>query len=326
MKGVRKYIILLILGSAAFAALFAFLGYRAFHASNEIATETVFLVQGGQGLIRTSRLLSEAGLILDKNIFKVGVMINGQERNLKAGEFLIPANQSMTEIMEILVKGEVIQHSLTIVEGWTSYQIVEYLNAIENLSDAIEALPIEGSIMPESYHYTHNASRYDILMRMQQSQLVLLDEIWKMRDPGLPIHSIEEAIILASIIERETGIAAERAHIAGVFINRLRRNIRLQSDATIIYGIDRKGFLDRGLRRSELADKDNPYNTYQKSGLPPSAIAHPGRASIEAVLHPMDTDDIYFVADGTGGHVFAETLAQHERNVVQWRKIERSRK
>jgi peptidoglycan lytic transglycosylase G len=326
MRGIRKYIILLLAGSVIFMALFAFLGYRAFHAPSEVSEETVFLVPGGQGLIRTARLLEEKGLISNRDIFKIGVMLKGEERNLKAGEFLIPARQSMDQLMAILVKGEVIQHTLTIPEGWTSFQITEYLNGIENLSDTIEAPPIEGSILPETYHYTHGTSRFDLLSRMQEQQLVLLDQLWDHRDPDLPFDSIDEAIILASIVERETGLPEERAHIAGVFINRLRRSIRLQSDPTIIYGIDPKGFLERGLRRSELDDRENPYNTYQINGLPPTAIAHPGRASIEAVLHPMQTDDVYFVADGTGGHVFAKTLNEHRKNVVQWRRIENERR
>lgn len=324
MQGIRKYVIFLIVGSAVFAALFAFLGYRAFHAPNKTLNESVFLVPQGQGVIRTARLLHERGLISDQDIFKAGVMIKGQERNLKAGEFLIPPEQSMSNILSILVKGDVIQHSLTIPEGWTSWQIAEYLNTIENLTDLIDVLPAEGSLLPESYNYTYGTSRLTLLSRMQEQQQILLNQLWKNRDPGLPFDTITDAIILASIVERETALPHERAHIAGVFVNRLRRNIRLQSDPTIIYGIDRKGFLDRGLRRSEIENKDNPYNTYQINRLPPSPIAHPGRASIEAVLHPMETNDIYFVADGTGGHVFAETLAQHKRNVRAWRKIEAS--
>lgn len=325
MHGIKKYIILLLIGSAAFAALFLYLGYRSFHAPHN-NMEQVFLVPAGQSLIKTSRILQEQGLITHKEIFKLAVILNDADRKLKAGEFLIPANISMKNIMDILVKGDVIQHKITIVEGWTSWQIVKYLNEIDNLKDIIKELPIEGSIMPESYLYSHNDSRFDILMRMQNNQQQLLDILWQERSDNLPIYNIDDAVILASIVEKEAAIADERAHIAGVFINRINKNMRLQSDPTIIYGIDRKGFLERGLKRSEIQDKDNPYNTYQIRGLPPTAIAHPGRASIQAVLHPMKTNDIYFVADGTGKHVFAETLKQHETNVRQWRKIESSRK
>lgn len=326
MRGIKKYIILLVAGSVIFMTLFAYLGYRDFHNPNENITETAFLVPKGQSLIRTARLLHQAELITNQDIFKVGVMLKGQQRNLKAGEFLIQAKSSMDNILNVLVKGDVIQHSLTIPEGWTSYQITEYLNGIENLKDSIDELPLEGSILPETYHYTHGTSRFDLLMRMQESQMNLLDQIWNGRAEGLPFDTVEEAIILASIVERETGKPEERPHVAGIFINRLNRNIRLQTDPTLIYGIDRKGFLDRGLKRSELEDASNPYNTYQINGLPPTAIAHPGKASIEAVLHPMETEDIYFVANGTGGHAFAKTLAEHTKNVAKWRKIEAANK
>ena len=325
MQGIKKYIILLFAGSVLFWALFAYMGYHVFHLEGDKNNDSVFLVPSGQGLIRTARLLEEEGLISNQDFFKVGVMLFGEERNLKAGEFSIPANSSMQNIMDILVKGEVIQHSLTIVEGWTSYQIAEYLNELYTLSDPIEMLPAEGSILPETYNYTYGTSRRDLLSRMQESQTKLIDELWNDRNPDLPFDTIEEAIILASIVERETGLPEERAHVAGVFVNRMKRGIRIQSDPTIIYGISPKGFLDRGIRRSELKDKENPYNTYQIDGLPPTPIAHPGRASIEAVLNPMQTDDIYFVADGTGGHAFAATLAEHQRNVANWRKIERKR-
>lgn len=326
MGGFKKYIILLLAGSVIFMALFAYLGYSAFHDPNEVTEETIFNVPAGQGLIRTARLLEEGGLITDREIFKIGVMLKGQERSLKAGEMLIPAGQSMNDIMEILVRGDVIQHSLTIPEGWTSYQIVEYLGELFRLTGEIETLPPEGSLLPETYNYTLGTSRVELINRMQRDQNAVLAELWEKRVPDLPIHSVEEAMILASIVEKETGLAEERPHVAGVFINRLRRGMRLQSDPTIIYGITHKGFLDRGLRRSEIADANNPYNTYQIDGLPPTPIAHPGRASLEAVLNPMETDDLYFVADGTGGHAFASTLAEHERNVANWRRIEASQR
>lgn len=325
MGGIKKYIILLVVGSVIFMALFAYLGYRAFHNPNEVTEETIFVVPTGQGLIRTARLLEENGLISDREIFKIGVMLKGQERNLKAGEFLIPQEQSMKDIMDVLVKGEVIQHSLTIPEGWTSYQIVEYLGELFRLTGEIETLPPEGSLLPETYNYTLGTSRLELIKRMQRDQGIVINQLWATRNPDLPIYSIEDAIILASIVEKETGLAAERPHVAGVFVNRLKRGMRLQSDPTIIYGITHKGFLDRGLRRSEINDPENPYNTYQIDGLPPTPIAHPGRASLEAVLNPMETDDLYFVADGTGGHVFAKTLAEHQRNVANWRRIEAAR-
>lgn len=322
MRGITKYIILLFSGSIIFFIIFAYLLYQAFHISSQVNFDSVFFVPEGQGLTLTSRYLEEKKLISNSDIFRFGVMFKGEDNNLKAGEFLIPAQQSMDQIMKILVQGEAIQHSLTIPEGWTSYQIVEYLNNIENLSNTVEKLPLEGSILPETYNYIHGASRIDVLKRMQEQQRSLLKVLWSARDPDLPLENINEVIILASIVERETGLSDERSHIAGVFINRLRRSIRLQSDPTVIYGINKKGFLSRGLKRSELNDSNNLHNTYKIDGLPPTPIAHPGRASIQAVLNPMLTDDIYFVADGTGGHAFAVSLDEHQKNVREWRKIE----
>ncbi|PCJ41919.1 MAG: aminodeoxychorismate lyase [Alphaproteobacteria bacterium] len=325
MTGIRKYIILLIIGSALFAALFFYLGYEKFHATGPIVQEEIYFLPKGQGVIRTAWELEQNGYITDQNIFKLGVKLSGFERDLRAGEFAIPAYSSMFDIMMILSSGKVVQHRLTIVEGWTSWQIVNYLNSLENLTGQILDLPREGSILPETYHYTRNTDRHEIIRRMQVRQLDLMDEIWDQRTADLPFVSVEDALILASIVEKETAVDHERAHIAGVFINRLRKNMRLQTDPTVIYGIDRRGFLDRPIRKSDLKS-DNPYNTYRFKGLPPTPIAHPGRASIEAVLHPLETDDLYFVADGTGGHAFARRLRDHLKNVKKWRRLEKERK
>jgi len=324
MKGMGKYIILLMMGSAGFAALFFYLGYRSFYQPGSIAQEVVYDLPTGQGLIRTAWQLENLGLVSSQKIFKVGVKLSGFERNLQAGEFAIPAESSMFDIMMILSSGEVIQHRLTIVEGWTSWQIADYLNGIENLKDPLTDLPREGSILPDTYQYTKNTPRHDLIRMMQGRQLDLLDEIWEKRAADLPLFSMEDALILASIVEKETAVAHERAHIAGVFINRLRKNMRLQTDPTVIYGIDRRGFLDRPIYKSDLK-ADNPYNTYRIRGLPPTAIAHPGRASIEAVLQPLKTKDLYFVADGTGGHAFARSLREHQKNVKKWRRIEQGK-
>ena len=325
MSGMRKYIILLLMGSVAFAALFFYLGYESFHESGPLEQDNVYFLPKGQGVIRTAFELERQGFITNQNIFKLGVKISGYERRLQAGEFLIPAGSSMFDIMMTLSSDKVIQHRLTIVEGWTSWQIVDYLNAIENMTNAITDLPREGSILPETYLYTKNTDRHEVIRRMQMRQRDLLESIWEKRDKGLPFQSVEEAIILASIVERETAIEQERAHIAGVFINRLRRKMRLQTDPTVIYGLNRRGFLNRPIYKSDLKS-NNPYNTYRIKGLPPTAIAHPGRASIEAVLHPMRSNDLYFVADGTGGHTFSSSLREHLNKVKKWRRIEKARR
>lgn len=325
MRGPGKYIILLFVGSIAFAALFFYLGYRSFYAAGPAGQDAVYILPQGQGVIRTAWELEQKGVITSRNIFKLGVKLSGVEHHLKAGEYDIPAYASMSDIVAILSTGKVIQHPLTIIEGWTSWQIAAYLNGLDTLVDPLTELPREGSVLPDTYLYARQTSRHDLIRRMQMRQLDFLDEVWDKRASGLPFVSAGQAVVLASIVEKETAKAQERAHIAGVFINRLIKNMRLQSDPTVIYGLDRRGSLNRSLRKSDLKS-DNPYNTYRIRGLPPTAINHPGRAAIVAVLHPLETDDLYFVADGTGGHAFARTLRQHKNNVRRWRQIKKQKK
>jgi len=226
-------------------------------------------------------------------------------------------------VLDTLIEGDAILYSVTIPEGWTSLQTVERLRATDELTGELTEIPPEGSLMPDTYRFARNTSRSDIIARMRTAQEEFLNKVWPTRDADLPIETKEEALILASIVEKETGLADERSKVAGVFINRLRKGMRLQSDPTIIYGlVGGRASLGRPIYRSEIV-KETPYNTYVIKGLPPTPIANPGRAAIEAVLRPQETDAIYFVADGTGGHAFATTLAEHNRNVAQWRKIER---
>lgn len=325
MTGLRKYIILLLLGSVVFAALFFYLGYRSFHQEGPGPLDSVYILPKGQGVIRTAWELERRGLVSSRNIFKLGVKLSGYERRLQAGEYNIPAHSSMFDIVMILSGGKVIQHRLTIIEGWTSWQIARYLEGIDNLTERITDLPREGSILPDTYQYVRNTSRHDLIRRMQMRQLDFLDRAWDKRADNLPFISVEGAVILASIVEKETARPDERAHIAGVFINRLRKNMRLQSDPTVIYGLDHRGSLNRSINKSDLK-ADNPFNTYRIRGLPPTAIDHPGREAIQAVLHPLATDDLYFVADGTGGHAFSSTLHEHQKNVRKWRRGRKAKK
>ena len=217
------------------------------------------------------------------------------------------------------------RHRVAMAEGVTSWQVVEGLKSVEVLSGEVAELPAEGSLAPDSYEVRSGDARTAVLARMQTAQDAILEAAWKNRVEGLPLKSKEEALILASIIEKETAIADERRTVASVFTNRLNRGIRLQTDPTVIYGVTRGvGVLGRGLRQSELRG-ETPWNTYVINGLPPTPIASPGRASIEAALDPADTNFVFFVADGTGGHAFAETLAEHNRNVAKWRQIEADR-
>ena len=325
MRPFGKYISIILLISVLIGALFLYWGYCKFTEPSLREKSGVMRLIKGQGLIRTAWQLKEKKFISDARIFKIGVIFFGFKKKLQAGEFLIPEKASMQDIMMVLSSGKVIQHKATIIEGWTSWQIAEYLNNIENLKGEITKLPPEGSLLPETYLYIHGDQRSAILKRMSGKMNLLLAQIWAGRADNLPFSSVGDAVILASIVEKETGISGERAHVASVFINRLRKNMRLQSDPTIIYGLTKKGSLGHGLKRSEM-NKKTPYNTYQIRGLPPTAISHPSEAALRAVLNPILSDDLYFVADGSGGHVFAKTLKEHLRNVRQWRKIERQKK
>jgi UPF0755 protein len=214
---------------------------------------------------------------------------------------------------------------VVVPEGLTSWQVVELLNAREELTGEVPAVPLEGSLAPAGYDFQRGDTREELLGRMQEEQTEIVDEAWAARAPDLPLNSPEELLTLASIVEKETAVAEERRRVASVFVNRLRRGMRLQTDPSVIYGItEGKAPLGRGLRASELA-MATPYNTYVREGLPPTPIANPGRAAIEAAADPEDTEFLYFVADGSGGHVFARTLEEHNANVATWRRIEARR-
>ena len=290
------------------------------------AEETVLTLPRGAGLITIANQLENAGVIEDALVFRAWVTIDGGDRDLRAGEYAIPAGASMLDIYDQLREGNTIQYFVTAPEGRTSAQIVRILNENPVLTGEITDIPAEGTLLPETYSFHRGDTRQHILDRMRADQQALIEELWPNRAEDLPIDTPEEAIILASVVEKETGVAAERPLVASVFVNRLRRGIRLESDPTIIYGITGGEPLGRGIRRSELDNDENPYNTYFVDGLPPTPIANPGRDAIAAVLNPPDTDYLFFVADGTGGHAFAATYREHQRNVANWRRIERERR
>ena len=279
-------------------------------------------VERGDGLGAVADRLEEAGAISNATVFRIGARYAGQEQALKFADYEIPAGASMEEVLAIVTSGVGKTYSVTIPEGFTSWQVVERLKANPDLTGELEAVPPEGSLAPNTYSFARGATRDSVLEQMAAAQTDILDEAWLVRDPETPLRSKEEALILASIVEKETGIAGERPQVASVFVNRLNRGMKLQTDPTVIYGITLgEGSLGRGLRRSEL-DAATPYNTYVIDGLPPTPIANPGKAAIEAVMNPAETEFLYFVADGTGGHAFARTLNEHNRNVAEWRKIE----
>lgn len=289
------------------------------------AGEVVYAVPAGAGLGRIAQDLEAQGLIESAFIMKAAHKIRNEKRTVKAGEFLIQTPASMAQIFDKLSEGQTIQYKLTLAEGLTSRQMMRLIEADPILIGDMPETPAEGTLLPETYLFPKTMTRKALVSQMQEAQTKLIDSLWESRDPDLPYKTKREAIIMASVIEKETGVSSERDHVAGVFVNRLRRGILLQTDPTIIYGITGGEPLGRGIRRSEL-DADTPWNSYKRAGLPPGPICNPGAAAIKAALNPMETEDLFFVADGSGGHAFAKTLREHNANVKNWRKIERRKR
>ena len=263
-----------------------------------------------------------------EGVIEKGFLLNlywqatGKAQQIKGGEYLFRRQASLVQVTDTLVEGKAVLHSLTIPEGKTSVEILELVRSNPDLVGDIRDIPKEGALLPETYKFARGMTRTALLDRMAQDQAKLLREIWAKRAPDLPISSPQELVILASVVEKETGKADERPRVAAVFVNRLRSRMRLESDPTVIYGlVGGKGALGRSLTRADLLSQ-NAYNTYVIPGLPAGPITNPGRAALEAVANPSRTKEFYFVADGTNGHVFAETFEQHQRNVQKWRQIE----
>ncbi len=316
----RLFTIILLLTVAVCGA-----GYWAYHmyqgAGPLTEDRNIVVPRGSLSAIGTA--LQDAGAITDSRALLVAVTLTQKEGPLRAGEFAFPAQASLRQVLTILRTARSIQRRMTIPEGLTAVQINELLVRVEGLSGLGNALP-EGSVLPETYAFEYDTKRSEMLVRARAAMDKALAEVWAGRAPNLPLASPRELLILASIVERETGKPEERGMVAGVFINRLRQNMPLQTDPTVIYAVSNgRGVLDRGITRADL-DVDSPFNTYRNRGLPPGPIASPGLASLRAVANPTPTDALYFVADGTGGHAFARTLDEHNRNVARWRQIERS--
>jgi UPF0755 protein len=293
-----------------------------------LETNSHVIIRQGAGLVEIAQTLERNGIVSDARIFRyVTDTYLGDTKTLKAGEYEIKAGASMKDVAALLESGKSILYSVSMPEGLTVQQMFARLSDDPVLEgDLPQEKPVEGSLRPDTYKFSRGTKRSEILSQMRAAQERLIDQIWEKRDPDLPIKTKQEFIILASIVEKETGKDDERAHVASVFINRLNKGMRLQSDPTIIYGIFGGAGKpsDRPITRADL-DKQTPYNTYQIKGLPPTPIANPGRAALEAVANPWRTKDLYFVADGTGGHAFAATLDEHNANVRRWRQIEAQR-
>lgn len=319
--GIGTLILAAALGGAFFAEQWTFFapGPLAAH-----GRATAVWIRPGARSAQISQQLQRAGAVRNAALFRLGVMLRGKKADLKAGEYAIPSAASMADVMGILIGGKSIEHRLTAAEGLTSAMIYAIVRRDPMLVGDPGTQHADGTLLPETYLYTRGTPRREMLARMALAQQRFLARMWPARSSGLPFKSADEAVILASIVEKETALPNERPHIAAVFINRLRLGMKLQSDPTIIYGLTKGYPLGRGIRESELA-APTPYNTYVIAGLPPTPICNPGKASIEAVLKPKSSSDLYFVANGTGGHVFTSSIAQHEENVAKWRQIEKAK-
>ena len=288
------------------------------HRPGPLENDVTVVLDRGMGLNPISDLLEQQGVIASALDFGFWVRTAGEPGALKAGEYLFPTRVSGADVARMLAQGDTLKRKLTISEGLDVAAVRVLLADAEGLTGDLEAIA-EGTLLPETYIYERGDTRADLVARMTVAMTQVSAELWAARDPEHPLASAAEVLVLASIVEKETGLASERALIAGVFLNRLERGMRLQSDPTVAYGLGLMGEFEGPLTRADL-EVDHPFNTYLIRGLPPGPIANPGRAAIEAVLHPETTEFLYFVADGEGGHAFAATLDDHNRNVARYRQ------
>jgi UPF0755 protein len=283
--------------------------------------ETVVVLARGAGLAEIASQLRAARVIEQPWMFRLAVRVLDRDRELKAGEYAFPSRVTPGTVIGMLSAGQTVARRLTIAEGLTVADVFRMLEETDALSGELPELPPEGSLLPETYFYALGDDRAEMVRRMRRSMGEVLERLWAERAPDLPVSSPEDALILASIVDKETSVPEERRKVAAVFVNRLRQGMRLQSDPTVIYGLTNgEGRLGRELTRNDW-EHASDFNTYRIAGLPPAPIANPGRESIAAVLDPADVDYLYFVADGSGGHAFARTLEEHNRNVATWRRI-----
>ena len=309
------------------AAVFIYIGQDRFDQPGPL-TETVnVLIEPGSGLKQIASSLQQAGVIRDSLSFELGVRFHDKQTELKHGEYSFEPGASMASVMNQLVEGKSLLHSISLPEGLTTFHMLSRIIANEVLVGRIDTWPEEGDMLPDTYHFTRGTTRQEIVDWIVDSRNKAVAEIWENRAEELPISSPEELVTLASIVEKETGQASERAEVASVFVNRLRKGMRLQSDPTIIYGLfgGEGKPSGRPILKSDIK-KETAYNTYFIKGLPPGPITNPGREALQATANPATTDFLYFVADGSGGHAFATNYDDHRKNVRNWRQIEKERK
>jgi UPF0755 protein len=311
---------------AVVAGVALFVGKERFEEPGPLPQDRIVNIPRGSGMRDIADVLTQQGVIDQPWVFIGGVLMLKAREDLKAGEYQFKAHASLRDVVATMVEGRVIEHQVSVPEGLTSGQIVARLQDDNVLTGDVKEVPREGSLLPDTYNFTRGVTREQLIQRMQLAQQRVVGEIWGRRSPDLPLQTPDQLVILASLIEKETGKPEERTRVAAVFVNRLKQKMRLQSDPTIIYGlVGGKGTLGRPITKSEI-DQPTPYNTYLIDGLPPGPISNPGRASLEAAANPARTRELYFVADGTGGHAFAETYEQHQKNVARLRLIETDQK
>ncbi|MDI4238702.1 endolytic transglycosylase MltG [Bradyrhizobium sp. 31Argb] len=313
-------LILLMIG----AGIAYYYGKQTLEASGPLQEDKIVNIPQRAGKRDIADILQREGVI-DVNpwVFIGSVFAMKASSDLKPGEYSFQKSASLRDVIGTIVEGKVVQHAVTIPEGLTSEQIVARLSDNDIFTGSVREIPREGTLLPETYKFPRGTTREQVIQRMQQTQKRVLAEIWERRNPDIPVRTPEQLVTLASIVEKETGRADERSRVSAVFVNRLRQKIKLQSDPTIIYGlVGGKGTLGRPIKRSEIT-QPSPYNTYVIDGLPPGPIANPGRASLEAAANPARTRDLFFVADGSGGHAFTETYDQHQKNVAKLRSMEK---
>lgn len=287
-----------------------------------LQNEVVIQIPQGEGFSGITRILDDAGALENPLAFRIMARLSARDRNLKAGEYALEPGWSPNQILDALEAGDSILHRVTVPEGLTVAEVADIVARSEILSGSLpEPLPAEGTLLPETYLVARDEPRRRVMARMEEAMTAVLDEVWSKRAADLPFETPEEALTLASIIEKETSVPDEYELVSGVFVNRLREGMRLQTDPTVIYALtEGSGSLGRRLTRDDLR-VEHEYNTYVIAGLPPGPIANPGRAALEAAVNPAATDYLFFVADGTGGHAFALSLDEHNRNVRNWRRV-----
>ncbi|MGL4964671.1 MAG: endolytic transglycosylase MltG [Inquilinus sp.] len=314
----RALVFLVVLAAVIGGGVAWFL--HAYRAPGPLTAPATLVIERGSGLAAIAAQLETAGIVENRWVFLGGTALDGGDRVLKAGEYAFAPGTSPAEAADLLARGSNVSHKITIAEGLTSAEIVALVQAEPLLTGDAGDVPAEGSLLPETYQFIRGDTRATVIARMRKAMRQEVDGLWDMRGNGLPVKSPQDAVTLASIVEKETGVPKERPVVASVFLNRLQAGMPLQSDPTVIYALtDGKKPLGRALTRADWK-LDSPYNTYVVAGLPPGPIANPGRDALAAVLKPAVTDYYYFVADGSGGHVFARTLEEHNRNVAEWQK------